>query len=375
MLVVNAGSSSLKYALFSPTLEETHQGRFEEVGTPRATHVTSAGSDPVDLKDHDDAVAMMLARLTEAGHPPAALSAAAHRVVHGGTRFSETVRIGPEVIAKIEEMIPLAPLHNPANLAPILALSAQAPDLAQYAAFDTAFHTTVPEVVQAYALPQEERARGLRRYGFHGLSYAAIARRLPEVAGRLPERVLACHLGNGSSLCAIRQGRSVASSMGYSALSGLTMGTRVGELDATAVLDLASRHGIDGAAELLNRKSGLLGLGGTSDMRALQARQTEAARFAIDHFVTSAVREAGGMVALMGGLDAVVFTGGIGENDGATRSRILDALSFLGLRHDPSATGPALHLHGSQVEAWVLPAAEEEQIALEAYALHQTMAD
>ncbi|MEM9436316.1 MAG: acetate/propionate family kinase [Pseudomonadota bacterium] len=369
MLVVNAGSSSLKYALFTPKLDEILDGRIEEIGTPRAKHVYGTTAVAVAAPDHQAAITLLLGRLTEAGHPPSSLTAAAHRVVHGGTRFSETVKIGPEVLATIEEMVPLAPLHNPANLAPIKALQNLAPELPQYAAFDTAFHTTIPEVVQAYALPADERARGLRRYGFHGLSYAALARRLPDVAGHMPERVLACHLGNGASLCAIKGGRSVASSMGYSAVSGLTMGTRAGEIDATAVLDLADRHGTEGAANILNRKSGLKALGGTSDMRALHAASTGEAKFAIDHFVTSALREAGGMIALMGGLDAVVFTGGIGENDQITRARILNGLAFLGVDHDSDAGGPKLHRDGSRVTAWVIPAAEEEQIALEAYAL------
>ena len=369
MLVVNAGSSSIKYALFDPDLTAVLEGVIEEIGTSRAAHVTEATKIAADVPDHSAGVSLLLEYLTEAGHGPETLTAAAHRVVHGGTRFTETTQLTAPVIAAIEEMIPLAPLHNPANLEPIKALEEAVPDLAQYAAFDTAFHTTIPEVVQTYALPLEERERGLRRYGFHGLSYAGLVRHLPAIAGHLPERILACHLGNGASLCAIKGGRSVASSMGYSAVSGLTMGTRAGEIDATAVLDLAARHGLDGAASILNRESGLKALGGTSDMRALHAAGTHAARFAIDHFVISALREAGGMVALMGGLDAEVFTGGIGENDRVVRNRILEGLSFLGIDPDLAAQGPQLHKTGSRVEAWIVPAAEEEEIARGAFAL------
>ncbi|MEM6729259.1 MAG: acetate kinase, partial [Pseudomonadota bacterium] len=328
ILVVNAGSSSLKYALFDEALAEILDGRFEEIGTDRAAHVGEK-TEAASIPDHDAAVSILLAKLEAAGHPPRSLKAAAHRVVHGGTAFSATTLITPAVIDAITEMIPLAPLHNPANLAPIQALAAQAPDLPQYVAFDTAFHATIPDVVQTYALPEAERARGLRRYGFHGLSYAAIVRRLPAIAGHLPARLLACHLGNGASLCAIKDGQAVGSTMGYSAVSGLTMGTRAGEIDATAVLDLAARHGVDGATRILNRESGLKGLGGTSDMRKLRASESDDARLAISHFITSALREAGGMIALMGGLDAIVFTGGIGENDGETRAAICDGLAFL----------------------------------------------
>jgi acetate kinase len=206
----------------------------------------------------------------------ARLRAAGHRVVHGGRHLTAPALVTETVLAEIAAAAALAPLHNPHNLAAIRALRQRAPDLPQVACFDTAFHASNPEVALRYALPAAEEARGLRRYGFHGISYASLTRRLPALLGALPDRVLALHLGNGASLCAILKGRSVATTMGYSPLDGLTMGTRAGAIDGNAVLRLAERHGIDGAARILNRESGLLALGGHSDMRALRAAGTEA---------------------------------------------------------------------------------------------------
>ncbi|NJS38599.1 MAG: hypothetical protein HC783_05815, partial [Rhodobacteraceae bacterium] len=214
-------------------------------------------------------------------------------------------------------------------------------------------------------------ARGIRRYGFHGLSYAALVRILA-ARGPLPQRLLACHLGNGASLCAIVNGRSVATTMGYSPLDGLTMGTRTGQIDGNAVLRLVEDHGLDRAKTLLNRESGLLGLGGSSDLRTLHAAGTADAQFALDHFAYWAVRHAGSMVAAMGGLDAVVFTGGIGENDAWMRKEILSGLAFLGVSSDPAANArneSALHDPTSRVAIWIVPADEERQIALEAAAV------
>jgi acetate kinase len=257
-------------------------------------------------------------------------------------------------LARIEACVPLAPLHNPANLAAIRALADLAPDLPQFASFDTGFHATNPEVAWRYALPAAVEAEGIRRYGFHGLSYAAIVRKVQENGGGvLPERLLALHLGNGASICAIRGGRSVATTMGYSPLDGLTMGTRSGGIDGNAVLRLAELHGIAGAARILNRESGLLGLGGASDMRALHGAGTAAARFAVAHFCYWAVRHAGSMIAAMGGLDAVAFTGGIGENDAFVRGEILRGLAFV-------AAGKPV---------FVIAAEEERQIAMEVLAL------
>ena len=285
----------------------------------------------------------------------------------GGQSLTETTRIDTRVIAAIEASVPIAPLHNPPGLAGIRALSAHSPDLPQVAVFDTAFHATNPEVALRYALPAAEEAKGIRRYGFHGISYASLTARLPEVFGHLPERVLALHLGNGSSLCAIKAGRSVASSMGYSPLDGLTMGTRTGQIDGNAVLRLTEDHGIDGAARILNRESGLLALGGASDMRALHAAGTEEARFAIAHYCYWAVRHSGSVIAAMGGLDAVAFTGGIGENDALVRAAICEGLAFLGLALDAGANGRnegRIEAPGSLPVA-IVPAREEAYIAAE----------
>jgi acetate kinase len=351
LLIVNAGSSSLKLAVFEG-----------------ADLVARAGVERIGDGGHSTALHQALAAT---GVPVSRLTAAAHRVVHGGVRLTETCRVTPEVLDEIAACVPLAPLHNPANLAGIQAVAATLPDLPQYACFDTAFHATNPEVATAYALPEAERERGLRRYGFHGISYAALVRHL-RARGELPQRLLACHLGNGASLCAIVNERSVATTMGYSPLDGLTMGTRTGAIDGNAVLRLAEVHGIARAREILNRESGLLGLGGSNDLRALHASDRPEARFALQHFAYWAVRHAGSMVAAMGGLDAVVFTGGIGENDPWMRAEILSGLRFLGVSSDPAANArneTVLHDATSRVVILVVPADEERQIALEAQAV------
>lgn len=354
LLVVNAGSSSLKLAAFDRDLKEIAQARAERIGSGGAA-------------SHREA---LQAGLAEMGVAARDLTAAAHRVVHGGARLIAPCRITPEVEAEIAACAALAPLHNPANLTGIRALAALAPDLPQYASFDTAFHAGNPAVATTYALPKPERDRGLRRYGFHGLSYAAIVRKVKEFDRKsLRNRLLVFHLGNGSSACAILRGQSVATTMGFSPLDGLTMGTRAGGLDPAVVLDLAVRHGVDGASQILNRESGLKGLGGAADMRALHAFASPEAGFAIDHFCYWAARHAGSLLVAMGGLDAVVFTGGIGENDAAVRAGILDRLGFAGVTYDAEANRRRLqNLHPStaNVAIWIVPAEEERQIAMEA---------
>ena len=350
-LIVNAGSSSLKLKVFEGD-REVAKGFVGEIGT-------------------DGHKSAMTKGLAQAGVSLDRITAAAHRVVHGGAGLTATCRVTPDVLRQIESCVPLAPLHNPANLLGIQSVAAFAPDLPQYATFDTAFHATNPEVAVTYALPKSERDRGLRRYGFHGISYAALVRKLAE-RGALPKRLLACHLGNGCSLAAIVNGCSAATTMGYSPLDGLTMGTRTGGIDGNAVLRLAGLHGIDKAGRILNRESGLLGLGGASDVRALHAAGTPEAKFALDHFAYWAVRHAGSMVAAMGGLDAVVFTGGIGENDPWLRKEILSGLAYLGVSPDLAANArneTALHDATSRVVILVVPADEERQIALEAQAV------
>ncbi len=307
LLVVNSGSSSLKLAAFDGGVERL-SARVTEIGGAAQIEVDGVRV-ACPVPDHAAAFAQVLPMLAAQGAPLTAMTAAAHRVVHGGAGLTTACRITSGTLAAIEACVPLAPLHNPANLTGIRALAALAPHLPQYASFDTAFHATNPDVATRYAIPATD---GLRRYGFHGLSYAALLSNLP--AAR-PDRLLALHLGNGASLCAILNGRSVATTMGYSPLDGLTMGTRSGSIDGNAVLRLADLHGIEVAAKILNHHSGLLALGGHSDMRRLHATDTPEARFAVQHFCYWAIRHAGSMIAAMGGLDAVAFTGGIGEND------------------------------------------------------------
>jgi len=256
-------------------------------------------------------------------------------------------------------------LHNPANLAAIRALAELAPGLAQFASFDTAFHAGQPEVAARYAVPDTVAALGIRRYGFHGISYAGLVEAVA-AKGPLPRRLLALHLGNGASLCAIVDGRSVATTMGYSPLEGLTMGTRSGGIDGNAVLRMAEVYGIAEAGRILNHESGLRGLSGASDMRALAQAGTPEAQFARDHFAYWAVRHAGSMIAAMGGIDALAFTGGIGEHDAEMRGQIMAGLAFTGLVVGDAGLDEKLHDSTSLVAAWVIPAAEEASIAAEA---------
>ena len=334
LLVINAGSSSIKLAVFDAGLAEVARAQVAEIAQGGHAVALTEGLQGAGVRWQD-------------------LTAAAHRVVHGGAGLTVPCRITAPVLAAIEDCVPLAPLHNPANLMGIRAVAALAPDLQQFASFDTAFHATNPQVAMRYAIPDGDASLGIRRYGFHGLSYAALVQALPGLSGAaLPKRLLALHLGNGASLCAILDGQSVATTMGYSPLDGLTMGTRAGSIDGNAVLRMAQVHGIDGAARILNHESGLLALGGASDMRGLHAAATPEARFAVDHFCYWATRHAGSMISAMGGLDGIAFTGGIGENDAVVRARIIEGLAWAG----------AVPVH-------IVPAAEEREIAAEVLSL------
>lgn len=368
ILVINAGSSSIKVAVLGMDMSQRASGMVSEIGGSGELRVGSARQ-PVAAADHGAAFAALLGALEEIGFGLDGFAAAGHRVVHGGRKLTRPLLVDEAVLAEIAACVPLAPLHNPHNLSAIRALREVAPDLPQVAVFDTAFHASNPEVALRYALPDAEDRKGIRRYGFHGISYESLVERLPRLSGTpLPRRLLALHLGNGASLCAIRDGRSVATTMGYSPLDGLTMGTRTGGIDGNAVLRLAEEYGIDGAARLLNRQSGLLGLGGASDMRTLSQAGNAEARFAVAHFCYWAVRHAGSMIAAMGGIDGVAFTGGIGENDANVRGEIMRGLDWTGLIMDEEANGTgALQLHaaGSRVCAHIVPADEESQIAAE----------
>jgi acetate kinase len=371
IFVVNAGSSSIKVMLFAEDLSAILSGAVSEIGG-KSTLRIGDDTDPVSAPDHRAALAAILQALADRGHPVAGFHAAAHRVVHGGRKLLAPCRVTPEVEAEIEACVPLAPLHNPHNLSAIRAIAELAPALPQFASFDTAFHATNPEEALRYALPAAEDAKGIRRYGFHGISYAGLTARLPGISGApLPRRLLAMHLGNGASLCAIRDGKSVATTMGYSPLDGLTMGTRTGEIDGMAVLRLAEDYGIERTGVILNRESGLKALGGASDMHLLEAAGTEEAHFAIRHFCYWAIRHAGSMIAAMGGLDAIAFTGGIGEHDGHVRAEIVHGLGWLGAEIDARANAAGevrLHAEDSRVAIWKVLAYEERTIAQDALA-------
>ena len=352
ILVLNAGSSSLKIEVFTSDLTSVLSGAVTSIGTDGAI---TLGDETLATKttDHADALAQMLDALAYTGITLDKLTAAAHRVVHGGTILTQPARVTPQVIAAIKSVIPLAPLHNPNNLAAMLALQAAAPDLPQYASFGTAFHATNPAVATRYAIPQTDHDAGIRRYGFHGLSYAGM---VADFGAALPARLLALHLGNGASLCAIKDGRSIATSMGYSPLSGLTMGTRSGDIDGAAVLRISAALGEDEADLMLNKNSGLKALGGDSDMRNLLNRDDPDAAFAVDHFCYWAARHAGSAIVAMAGVDAVAFTGGIGENAAPIRDKIMAHLTCFG-----------------DVPVHVIAADEEKQIARDALTLMEAV--
>ncbi|MEO1732737.1 MAG: acetate/propionate family kinase [Pseudomonadota bacterium] len=375
VLVLNAGSSSIKFAVFSRDLDLRLQGIAAEIGGAGFLEVEGE-REAIPLVDHRAALTAVLNALEDRGTSVKTLTAAAHRVVHGGKKLTAPMRVNADVMAEISACSPLAPLHNPHNLAAIETLAELAPDLPQFASFDTSFHATNPDVATRYAIPRMMETRGIRRYGFHGLSYASLVETLPEISGeKLPSRLLAFHLGNGASLCGILNGQSVATTMGYSPLDGLTMGTRSGGIDANAVLRLVEENGLDRTKAILNHESGLLGLsGGKSDMRKLMLDASADSAFAIEHFCYWSLRHAGSLIAAMEGIDAVAFTGGIGENAVGVRARILRGLEWAGVRMDPDANhrrSARLHAETSKIAVWVVPAQEERMIAKDALSLMQ----
>jgi acetate kinase len=358
VLVVNAGSSSIKFAVYDEALRRLFHGHVE---------LTSAG--------HEAAIAAALARI-EAQKPGWSLVAAGHRVVHGGDRFSAPTRISPDVLRKLEALCPLAPLHQPHNLAAIRAVAARRPDLPQVACFDTAFHQTQPALARLFALPKALTDAGIKRYGFHGLSYEYVAMRLPEVLGACADgKVIAAHLGNGASLCAMERRASVASTMGFTALEGLMMGTRTGAIDPGVLLYLLEEKHMTAPdlERLLYRESGLLGVSGLSnDMRTLLASPDPRAKLAVDLFVYRAAREIGSLAAALGGLDALVFTAGIGEHAAEVRAAVCKASRWLGVEIDSRANsvhGTLISTPQSRVAVAVLPTNEELMIARHTFAL------
>jgi acetate kinase len=374
--VVNAGSSSLKFSLF----DGDHcflDGQVDGIGVRpgfRAKDAAGAAVAGPDLswpapKTPGEAMMALLPWLRERleGRPLAGLG---HRVVHGGAKYERPERVTPALLEELGRLSPLAPLHQPHNLAPIRTALEKAPGLPQVACFDTAFHHTMPAVVQAYAIPSALARKGIRRYGFHGLSYEYIASALPKAAPGIAEgRVVVAHLGNGASLCGLRAGRSIATTMGFSALDGLPMGTRCGELDPAVVLHLLNQEGmtVSEVEDLLYRRSGMLGLSGiSSDFRELLASREPAARFAIEVFIHRVARGIGSLAAALGGLDGLVFTAGVGENAAPVRAMVCEACAWLGIELDPDANAAhagRITTASSRIPAHVVPTNENLMIA------------
>ncbi len=379
-LVLNAGSSSLKFSVYARSNPEPwrleSRGQIEGIGTsPRLAAKDAAGAGLVDQllgeavrsgREAVDALAGWL-RTTYGG---ARVLGVGHRVVHGGVRFAGPTVVTPEALEAIRALIPLAPLHQPHNLAAIEAALERLPGVPEVACFDTSFHRGQAVVAELVPLPREMCRSGLQRYGFHGLSYEYIASVLPVVAPEIAHgRVIVAHLGSGASMCALRDGTSVDSSFGFTALDGLCMGTRPGALDPGVVLHLFQSLGMSAeeVESLLYKKSGLLGISGISnDMRDLLGKSEPEARLAVDYFVYRAAKEIGALAAVLGGVDGLVFTAGIGENSPEVRRRICEASAWLGVAVDAEANaggGPKISSSRSRVSTWVIPTNEELMIA------------
>jgi acetate kinase len=387
VLVVNAGSSTLKFSLYrvregdAPDL--AFHGLVDAIGPHARFSVRDAAGAPVEDRalagseaaDHRGAFAVVSAFI-DRHLGDARLRAVGHRVVHGGWQYAEPVLIDDAVLAALESLVPLAPLHQPHELAAVRAVAEEAPGVPQVACFDTAFHQGRPEPSRMFALPLDLYDSGVRRYGFHGLSYEYIAEALPAVAPDVADgRVVVAHLGNGASLCAMHRRRSMETTMTFSALDGLPMGTRVGALDPAAVLYLLEARGMSlkEVRSLLYNRSGLLGLSGlSSDVRELLASGEPRARLALEHFVYRIAQETGALAAALGGLDGIVFTAGIGEHAAPIRRDVCARLAWLGVVLDPAANerhGPRISAAGSRVGVWVIPTDEERVIVRHTLAL------
>ncbi len=378
ILVINAGSSSIKFSLFlvhGESLDLFIGGQLEGLYTTPKFKAKDAAGAIVGEKQwgqalgHDGGIAYLGDFLREqlGEHR---LVGVGHRVVHGGTDYAAPVRITAGIVEQLEKLIPLAPLHQPHNLTPIRLLLARRPELPQVACFDTAFHCAQPAVAQAFALPAEITGRGVRRYGFHGLSYEYIASVLPaHDPGAAQGRTIVLHLGNGASMCAVQGGKSMASTMGFTAVDGLPMGTRCGNLDPGVILYLMDELKMDTRAieKLLYQQSGLLGVSGlSSDMRTLIDSVDPKAQFAVELFVYRIGRELGSLAAALGGLDALVFTAGIGEHSAPIREKICQTAAWLGVKLDPAANAagaPCISSAESRIPVWVIPTNEELMIA------------
>jgi acetate kinase len=391
LVVINAGSSSIKFAIYrldsSSQLIIDANGQIDGIGNqPNFTVTNQQGVVLVDsippnneAADHKATISIIYAWLLDY-IAEGELLAVGHRVVHGGQHYAEPVMIDTKVLSDLEKLIPLAPLHQPHNLAAIRAFQEIMPTIPQVACFDTAFHRTQPDVAQRFALPRRYFDEGVRHYGFHGLSYEYIASILPTLDPSLASaRIIVAHMGNGASLCAMYNGHSIATTMGFTPLDGLVMGTRCGSIDPGVLLYLMNQHNMDAQAleQLLYHQSGLLGVSGISyDMRTLLASDDPNAQEAIELFVYRIGREIGSLVAALGGLDALVFTGGIGEHSAVIRAKVCDQAAWLGLEFDESANETdvrRISMLNSKVSAWAVATDENLMIAL--HTLRQATVD
>jgi acetate kinase len=380
LLVMNAGSSSLKFSMFreapgAPWQVES-RGQIEGIGTsPHLSVKDDRGEKLADEKldpsvRNGPAAIEVLAGWLRSRYGRGRVVGVGHRVVHGGPRYNRPTVVTREILSELRELTPLAPLHQPHNLAPIETIFDRMPDVPQVACFDTSFHRAHAGLATLVPLPRELCQGGVERYGFHGISYEYISSMLPKVAPEIAEgRVIVAHLGSGASLCALKNRTSVDTTMGFTALDGLCMGTRPGGLDPGIVLYLFQKLGLSvkEVEDVLYKKSGLLGISGLSnDMRDLLGRSEPQARLAVDYFVYRAAKEIGALAAVLGGVDGLVFTAGIGENSAEIRRRICESSAWLGIELDPSANSsrsPRVSKPGSRVSAWVIPTNEELMIA------------
>jgi acetate kinase len=382
IVVLNAGSSSLKFTIYADTGEKPgvlYDGQFEGILTETRFKAKDGAGKVVEEKrwpagsplDHEGAIDALFAWGRGVLSSTDRIVAVGHRVVHGGLEYTKPTVVNEHILGDLEKYVPLAPLHQPHNLAAIRIVARRNPGIPQVACFDTSFHTTIPAVAQAFALPRKITEQGVRRYGFHGLSYEYIASVLPGVDPEAAKgRTIVAHLGNGASLCAMKELKSTACTLGFTAVEGLMMGTRCGTLDPGVMLYLMDECGMSARdlEKLIYKESGLLGVSGiSSDMRTLLESTDPRAAEAVELFVYRITRELGSLASALGGLDALVFTGGIGENAAPIRERVCRAAQWMGLEFDERAhTGgePRISREGSRVRAWVIPTDEELMIAL-----------
>src|SRR6478672_697510 len=374
--VINAGSSSIKFAVFQDDADQSlmFRGQVEKIGV--APHLEVEGPDGETLVENDwgasdlnhNSATKIILQTSIGLLGGEAIEVIGHRVVHGGTKFTEPTLVDKSVLTSLKSLIPLAPLHQPHNIAPIESIMAEAPHIPQVACFDTAFHQTQAPLAQAFALPREITDTGVRRYGFHGLSYEYVSGYLRKVAPEYAvRRIFVAHLGNGASLCAMNQGKSVATTMGFTAVEGLMMGTRCGSIDPGVLIYLMDEKKLDarGVEDLIYKKSGLLGVSGfTSDMRELRQSDDPRAREAIDLFIYRIVREIGSLTAALGGLDGIVFTGGIGQRDAKTRREVIAGCAWLGaaINEEANSRGDErIDAASSLLPVWVI-ATDEERV-------------